>query len=241
MAHLPGFILDNFRVFSSQTKFDFAPINILTGANSSGKSSLIKALLLLKENSNNKTFPNSLAFNHDSHKLGSFEYVLNDKDKKMVAFGIPFRFPEIILEENKGLSEDWRILLEYDTDDLINHPNPTLTSITIAENRSGAIALKIPLTENPFYIPFEMGAKNPSISPLCNLEIFYYSRTIPINPYFHFFRILDVHKHLSIQNIPYIHHYLFSSDKQESILFHLNLIPVLGALSHLYQKMGLII
>ncbi len=50
MAHLTGFGLENFRVFKDYTWFDFAPITILVGPNNSGKSSLIKALLLLKDN-----------------------------------------------------------------------------------------------------------------------------------------------------------------------------------------------
>lgn len=49
-THLKGFGLENFRVFKDYTWFDFAPITILTGLNSSGKSSLNKALLLLKDN-----------------------------------------------------------------------------------------------------------------------------------------------------------------------------------------------
>ena len=48
MAHLTGFGLENFRVFKEEIFFDFAPITIFTGTNS-GKSSVNKALLLLKE------------------------------------------------------------------------------------------------------------------------------------------------------------------------------------------------
>lgn len=50
MAHLSGFGLENFRVFKEYTWFDFAPITLLVGPNNSGKTSLIKALLLLKDN-----------------------------------------------------------------------------------------------------------------------------------------------------------------------------------------------
>lgn len=32
--------IDNFHAFGTETQFDFAPISILTGTNSSGKSSL---------------------------------------------------------------------------------------------------------------------------------------------------------------------------------------------------------
>lgn len=48
MAHLTHFGLDNFRVFSDPTLFEFSPITILTGTNSSGKSSLTKGLLTTK-------------------------------------------------------------------------------------------------------------------------------------------------------------------------------------------------
>ena len=54
---LQGFGLKNFRIFKEYTYFDFAPITILTGPNSSGKSSLIKALRLLKDNYDKELLP----------------------------------------------------------------------------------------------------------------------------------------------------------------------------------------
>jgi predicted ATPase len=50
MSHLQGFGIENFLVFKRRTNFEFAPITFLTGPISSGKSSLIKAILLLKLN-----------------------------------------------------------------------------------------------------------------------------------------------------------------------------------------------
>jgi len=41
--------LDNFRVFGSPASFDLAPVTVLTGKNNSGKSSLIKAFLVLAD------------------------------------------------------------------------------------------------------------------------------------------------------------------------------------------------
>lgn len=45
------FTLKNFRVFDNKQgeTFDLASITILTGCNSSGKSSVVKALMLLKD------------------------------------------------------------------------------------------------------------------------------------------------------------------------------------------------
>ncbi len=48
MAHLNFFGVENFKVFADLHRFDLRPITILTGTNSSGKSSLTKAILLSK-------------------------------------------------------------------------------------------------------------------------------------------------------------------------------------------------
>lgn len=42
-------ILENFRTYKNRTEIDFAPITILTGKNNSGKSTIIKAILLLSD------------------------------------------------------------------------------------------------------------------------------------------------------------------------------------------------
>jgi AAA15 family ATPase/GTPase len=44
MSHLKSFGIENFRVFKEKTEFEFAPITVLTGTNSSGKSSLVRAM-----------------------------------------------------------------------------------------------------------------------------------------------------------------------------------------------------
>ena len=90
MAHLSGFGLENFRVFKEYTWFDFAPITLLVGPNNSGKSSLIKALLLLKENfrgsSDKKSFAyfnpkkrQRVQFDGKLHNLSSGGISANDK------------------------------------------------------------------------------------------------------------------------------------------------------------------
>ena len=55
MRRLPNLILtnlemENYRVFKKKTAIDLHPLTIITGQNSSGKSSIAKALLLLQEN-----------------------------------------------------------------------------------------------------------------------------------------------------------------------------------------------
>jgi AAA15 family ATPase/GTPase len=48
ITHFKNIGLENFRVFKEKAEFDFAPITILTGTNSSGKSSLINAMEILE-------------------------------------------------------------------------------------------------------------------------------------------------------------------------------------------------
>ena len=81
MIHINKFGIGNFRIFKKQQNFTFAPITILTGTNSSGKSSLTKAIMLMKE-SMLKSKLSKLDFNTTDLKLGSFESNLNIKTKK---------------------------------------------------------------------------------------------------------------------------------------------------------------
>jgi predicted ATPase len=100
MAQLTGLGIENFRVFKDYTEFDFAPITILTGTNSSGKSSLFKALLLLADNAKRNGL-SELDFTGEGHQLGTFEtvktkgsekeemtFVLNFSGEKDVLFGL---------------------------------------------------------------------------------------------------------------------------------------------------------
>lgn len=88
------FKLQNFRVFDAKgAEFEIAPITILTGCNSSGKSSTIKSLMLLKqyfstlkEDYSNgrpiKISDHELLFNKGKHNLGTFEKTLSKHVKK---------------------------------------------------------------------------------------------------------------------------------------------------------------
>lgn len=81
MAHLTGFGLENFRVFGKETWFDFAPITIFTGTNSSGKSSVNKALLLLNESFKKYERFQQLSFATEKHQLNSFENTISNQNK----------------------------------------------------------------------------------------------------------------------------------------------------------------
>jgi predicted ATP-dependent endonuclease of OLD family len=91
MAHLKGIGLKNFRVFKYYQEFEFRPLTILTGPNNSGKSSLIKFLLLIKENLNffnsvlkqGKIEESRISFSSSIHKLSGFNSIINDNSNPL--------------------------------------------------------------------------------------------------------------------------------------------------------------
>ncbi len=85
---LIGFTINNFRVFGEETKFDLAPLTILTGTNSSGKSSFTKALRLLTESYKANGLCELELMNEDL-KLGGFEALKNIYTvDNLISFGL---------------------------------------------------------------------------------------------------------------------------------------------------------
>lgn len=96
----PIFSLRNFRSFGEDgAKFELAPITVLTGCNSAGKSSLVKALMLLSNQPKSLFVSSSeydikryipapdLYINAKALMLGQFDNVINDKsDSKVISF-----------------------------------------------------------------------------------------------------------------------------------------------------------
>jgi predicted ATPase len=108
MGHLRSFGLNNFRVFNTETDFELRPITILTGSNSSGKSSFIKGLQVMKlAFSAKKPFLDSLKeinLNEVKH-LGGFDLLKNrNNDSPVISFKLPFVlkgvFNQLVLKLN---------------------------------------------------------------------------------------------------------------------------------------------
>ncbi len=81
MAHIKNIGLENFRVFKNKVEIDLHPITILTGTNNSGKSSILKSLLLLADNAKRTNFL-ELDFSGDKHNLDAFKFSKNNSSEK---------------------------------------------------------------------------------------------------------------------------------------------------------------
>lgn len=78
MGMLKSISLENYKCFKKLDNFKISPLTVLTGVNSSGKSSILKSLLILKQSyESNSTF-NSLALNGKYTNNGFFDDIANN-------------------------------------------------------------------------------------------------------------------------------------------------------------------
>lgn len=85
---LKSWRLKNFKSFGEEPDLKLAAINVLAGANSSGKSSIIQSILLLKQTLQYGSENRTIALNGPLLRLGSFENVLNfESESKIIELG----------------------------------------------------------------------------------------------------------------------------------------------------------
>ena len=76
---LKRWIIENFKSFYGKAEFSLAPITVLAGANSSGKSTVIQGLLLAKQTIQHGAAQRSVALNSPILRLGRFDDIHNVK------------------------------------------------------------------------------------------------------------------------------------------------------------------
>lgn len=86
--------LSNFKAFRSSSTLTLKPITVLCGANSSGKTSLIQAMLLMKQTLESQSPTRTLVANSRFVKLGSFDTFVSGRDAtKDLSLGFVVEIP----------------------------------------------------------------------------------------------------------------------------------------------------
>lgn len=103
---LKSISLENYKCFRDKTDIEIAPLTVLCGVNSSGKSSILKSLLMLKQSYEDNSVSNTMLFNGKYIDNGTYKEILNENHTEEY-FTIENSF---IIEKNKGTEKDNRTL-----------------------------------------------------------------------------------------------------------------------------------
>lgn len=124
--------LKNFRIFDDSTGFkeQLSSINLFTGANNAGKSSVIKSLQMLRNSVREEQIVFDLDLSQQEHLLGDFDNVLYNKENKSVEISIPFAF--------LGLS-NLHISLTFQIPDIRDNYRAKLRGIKVIDNADNDI------------------------------------------------------------------------------------------------------
>ena len=93
---LKNILLLNFKGFKTVKNLEFKPITVLCGVNSSGKSSILKSILLMKQSIESLSKDSPLLLNGKCVKLGSFEDIIYNHDtNNSLSMSFTFNFADL--------------------------------------------------------------------------------------------------------------------------------------------------
>lgn len=87
--------IENFKCFQNSKKFEFSKLNLLTGINGRGKSSLLQSILLLSQSSSKLDFEDKLKLNGRHIDLGNFDDIKNSETTHDDKIFIELNFEEL--------------------------------------------------------------------------------------------------------------------------------------------------
>jgi len=94
--------LQNFKCFQRSTTFEFSKLNLLTGINGRGKSSLLQAVLVLSQSVREDRIKlKKLVINGDLLSLGNFDDIKNSDTPRGDNIRFNFKFESISIQEAK--------------------------------------------------------------------------------------------------------------------------------------------
>ena len=105
---LKSISLENYKCFKNSGEIEIAPLTVLCGVNSSGKSSILKSLLMLKQSYENGLDINSLSLNGIYTNNGRFSAVVHGRNQNKFSIDTNFEFRKsnyISAQEKQALNE----------------------------------------------------------------------------------------------------------------------------------------
>ena len=167
--------LENFKAFGKRARIPFAPITLIFGENSAGKSSILHALYLLKQTIESRESGALLLPRTENGivDLGSFQEMLFDHDLERT---LSIRVETIIGEQDLSRlpSEDSKIAIEFGFKRTSLEEEILLDQIGIYDKESSKCIAKFqPLntTEKPEEFWKRMGFSNPSFHDLLTAKL----------------------------------------------------------------------
>ena len=108
MGMLKSITLENYKCFKDKTTIDIAPLTVLCGVNSSGKSSILKSLLMMKQTVEKDTPYNKLSFMGNYVDNGYFDDIVNStiRENDDATFTIENTFVLQRFDENQKKRQD---------------------------------------------------------------------------------------------------------------------------------------
>lgn len=106
--------LKNFKCFQQAKSFNFSKLNLLTGINGRGKSSVLQSLLLLSQSSRKNDGLADLILNGDHIELGNFEDVKNSDSSRTedIVIGIKtkdLRFSQVVFTFSENFEDEFAL------------------------------------------------------------------------------------------------------------------------------------
>ncbi len=86
--------IDNFKCFKASSSFNFSKLNLLTGINGRGKSSLLQSILVLSQSAWRSMDLRSLVINDELVKLGNYDDIRNSETSRSESIGFEIEFSE---------------------------------------------------------------------------------------------------------------------------------------------------
>lgn len=159
---MKGIGIGNFRVFKESAYFEFPGITALIGPNSSGKSSLLKLLKLLKENINEGGAPDELNFRGSDHFLGNFRISRNrNSEQKDIVISIPQSLLVDFQECTKNVLVNFHYIEDFRKKEL---SNGLLIKVSVTQDEEVVFNLDLKVDDK------ESDIKRGDIHPIINTE-----------------------------------------------------------------------